>query len=82
MVIKYLNILETPNRVQCSVEIRGNTQTGEFEIELNDDTIYDGNSIITATIIRATLPEQNPTAISETNKSVMVTIMDDDAPPT
>lgn len=76
------NTLETPNRVQCSVEIRGNTQTGEFEIELNDDSIYDGNSIITATIIRATLPEQNPTAISETNKSVMVTIMDDDAPPT
>ena len=76
------NTIETPNRVQCSVEIRGNTQTGEFEIELNDDSIYDGNSIITATIIRATLPEQNPTAISETNKSVMVTIMDDDAPPT
>ena len=76
------NTLETPNRVQCSVEIRGNTQTGEFEIELNDDEIDEGNSIITATIIRATLPEQNPTAISETNNSVMVTIMDDDAPPT
>ena len=68
--------------VFCNVEIRGNTQFTNFEIELNDNDIDSGSSsTITATIDRALMPITNPRPISTSNKSVVVTVLDDDAPP-
>ena len=75
---------QSNNRVQCAIGIAANSQSTNFEVTLNDNMIDEGNRTITATIDHISVPamEQDYAyPLSTTNKSVMVTIMDDDAPP-
>ena len=72
------------NRVQCAIGISANSQSTNFEVTLNDNMIDEGNRTITATIDHISVPameQDHAYMLSTTNKSVMVTIMDDDAPP-
>ena len=72
------------SRVQCAIGISANSQSTNFEVTLNDNTIDEGNRTITATIDHISVPameQDHAYMLSTTNKSVMVTIIDDDASP-